>query len=338
MLVTLFVVTLSMNGQDLNGNTYKIQSTANNKMLDASDRDLGKNGGAIQLWDNSDTPNQNWKFDYANKGANIYYITTVSPKAGKYKYLDASARDYGKNGGALQLWEDNGYANGSGAEANQLWVVTKNGDGTYRISNAHPKTKGTSLDANPSNENKNGRKVQMWQTINHKNQAWKLIALNKKTINTTSNTDVAIPVGGDYVFSIQNNKGEELTGLTSLRVGETLGKDKCIISHNGKYILKLGDDDGHLCVYEVVNGKQGKFVWGNNIYGFKNAKLEIQKNGNLVVIDATNKIRWSSKTIPEEDPMFKDNRLKPVRLKVEDDGTLMLFAKSGLKVWTSKNK
>jgi hypothetical protein len=179
--------------QDLNNNTYKIQSTANNKMLDASYRDLGKNGGASQLWDNVDVPHQNWKFVYANKGTNTYYITTASPKAGKHKFLDASARDYGKNGGALQLWEDNGYAKGSGAEANQLWVVTKNVDGTYRIENAHPKTKGTSLDANPSNQN--GRKIQMWESINHKNQAWKLVSLNKKEEKV--NSTVHIPVGNN---------------------------------------------------------------------------------------------------------------------------------------------
>ncbi len=181
VLVVLFAVTVSLNAQSLNGKTFVIQSVANGKVIDADGNNLGKNGTKIQLWKKSTISHQNWKFVFANKGKSVYYIMYTNSKAGIYKYLDASAIDLGKNGGALQLWQDNGYARGSGAEANQLWIVTKNADGAYRIASAHPKANGASLDTNET-QNKNGGIIQLWQRLNHKNQAWKLIPIGEKKL------------------------------------------------------------------------------------------------------------------------------------------------------------
>jgi len=178
VLVVLFATIVSINAQNLNGKTYTIQSTgpvANGRVIDADGYTLGKNGTKVQLWDKNGVSHQNWKFVFANKGKNTYYIISSSSRAGTYKFLDASAIDIGKNGGAVQLWKDNGYAKGSGAEANQLWIVTKNKNGTYRITSAHPKARGACLDADGYTQNKNGGKVQLWQRLNNKNQAWKLI-------------------------------------------------------------------------------------------------------------------------------------------------------------------
>jgi hypothetical protein len=323
VLVVLFATTVSLNAQSLNGKTFTIQSanpSANGRVIDADGYTLGKNGTKIQLWDKNGVSHQNWKFIFANKGENTYYIMSESPKAGIHKYLDASAIDLGKNGGVVFLWQDNGHANGR-AEANQLWTVTKNVDGTYRIASAHPKAKGASLDADGYTQGKNGGKVQLWKWLNNKNQAWKLIPISEKKL-----------IGQEEV------KGYSSWTENTLFAGETLkAGQKLIVSDNGKYILKLQASDGNLCVYKYANNKQGSFVWGSMKYGFKNARLDMQTDGNLVVYDAENKPRWSSKTHYVHDEKYRDPNNKPVKLVLENNGILKLYTKSGEVVWSSKN-
>ena len=183
VFVALFTATISINAQSLNGKTFVIQSmgpVANSRVLDADGYTLGKNGTKVQLWDKNGSVHQNWTFHSANKGTNSYYIVSAAPRAGKHKFLDANANDdLAKNGCGIQLWEDNGYSskgNPNKAVANQIWIVTKNRNGTYRISMATPIARGASLDADGYTQNKNGGKVQLWQRLNNKNQAWKLIS------------------------------------------------------------------------------------------------------------------------------------------------------------------
>ena len=130
MFVALFVVTIAVHAQSLNGKTFKIQSAAPNskgKVIDADGYTLGKNGTKIQLWDMNGASHQNWQFQFAGRGANNYYIISMSPRAGKFNFLEASGGHLANNGGIVQLWENN-----LGGK-NQLWKVTKNSDGNYRI-------------------------------------------------------------------------------------------------------------------------------------------------------------------------------------------------------------
>ncbi len=181
LVLLLSIFSFALIAQDLDGKVFFIQSNApgaDGRVIDADGYTLGKNGTKIQLWKKNTVEHQNWKFIFANKGANAYYIQNVSPRASKYNFLDASYSDLGKNGGLVQLWEDNRNAAGDG-EPNQLWIITKNVDGTYRIASAHPKANGASLDADGYTQGKNGGKVQLWQALNNKNQSWKLIPLIK---------------------------------------------------------------------------------------------------------------------------------------------------------------
>ena len=160
----------------LDGNIFLIESAAPNahgRLLDSDGYSLGKNGTKVQLWQNDKAHNymhQRWKFVASDKGNNLYYIISMSDAAGKFKYLDASWADLGKNGDLVQLWEYNGGTD------NQLWKVTQNPNGTYRIACAHPNAKGGSLDADGYTQNRNGGKVQLWQPLNNQNQEWNLIA------------------------------------------------------------------------------------------------------------------------------------------------------------------
>jgi len=122
----------------------------------------------------------------------------------------------------------------------------------------------------------------------------------------------------------------------TLNAGETLKAGERLTSANGAYILRMQEEDGNLCVYKFANGKQGSFVWGSMKYGFKNGKLVMQGDGNLVVYDATNAAKWSSKTHPYYDAKFRNSSNKPVKLVLENDGRLNLYTAAGATVWSSR--
>jgi len=121
----------------------------------------------------------------------------------------------------------------------------------------------------------------------------------------------------------------------TLHAGETLNTEERLTSANGDYILRM-QEDGHLCVYHFVNGQQGDFVWGSGKYGFQNAKLVLQTDGNLVVYDGNNAAQWNSETHPYFDAKFKNSANTPVKLVLENDGTLNLYTAAGVSVWSSK--
>ncbi len=323
ILVALFATTVLLNAQSLNGKAFKIQSMAPNskgKVIDADGTTLGKNGTKIQLWQSNNAQHQKWKFQFAGRGANNYYIISMSPRAGKHNFLDASGASLGKNGGIVQLWKNN-YGG-----KNQLWKVTRNSNGSYRIASEQAMAKGASLDADGYTQGKNGGKVQLWQPLNNVNQAWKLIPIATKL--------KPIGPGEPKKYTSHSSYTENI-----ILAGETLKASDTklhIVSANGKYILNMQAKDGNLCVYHYANNKQGRFVWGSMKYGFKNARLVMQNDGNLVVYDGKNKPRWSSKTHPNYNAKFKNPKNKPVMLKLENDGTLKLYTKSGVVVWSSK--
>src|SRR6218665_2879671 len=82
----------------------------------------------------------------------------------------------------------------------------------------------------------------------------------------------------------------------SLSVGGTLKAGEKLTSANNAYMLRMQEEDGNLCIYKIENGKQGGFVWCSMKHGFKNARLVMQPDGNLVVYDGKNKDQWSSQT------------------------------------------
>lgn len=129
---------------------------------------------------------------------------------------------------------------------------------------------------------------------------------------------------------------ERLGSTNMLNAGQTLTGSKILTSANGKFILRMQEDDGHLCVYNFANGQQGAFVWGSGKHGFKNSKLVMQADGNLVVYDGNNTSKWASDTHPYNNEKFKDSNNKPVKLVLENDGSLKLYTATDKVVWTNK--
>ncbi len=117
---------------------------------------------------------------------------------------------------------------------------------------------------------------------------------------------------------------------TTLKAGETLGTKQRLYSSNGQYFLEM-QDDGHLCIYK--EGKSGSY-WCSGSYGFKKAKLSMQKDGNLVVYSGKGAPKWSSKTHPYLNPIFNASN-KPVKLIMSNDGKIRLYDKSNRSVWSS---
>ena len=102
------------------------------------------------------------------------------------------------------------------------------------------------------------------------------------------NADLRFEVGAVNIAAEKN----------TLTAGQTLKAGARLMSANGAYILRMQEKDGNLCIYNYANGKQGRFVWGSMKYGFSNAKLIMQTDGNLVVYDGSNKAKWSSQPHP----------------------------------------
>lgn len=124
-------------------------------------------------------------------------------------------------------------------------------------------------------------------------------------------------------------------GKNTLKSGETLKAGERLTSANGQYILRMQEDDGNLCVYTAENGEQGTFVWGSMKHGFKNAKLIMQADGNLVVYDGSNTPKWNSETHPYHNAKFNNKNIKPVKLVLENDGKLNLYNAAGSVVWSN---
>jgi len=178
--MSILLVNFSLVAQNLEGKVFMIQSNgvkAQGRVIEAKYEDLGKNGAKVQLWEKKGSPNQIWKFEDAGHRMNWYFIVNQSPKAGKCSYLEASWMTLGQDGGTVQLWEFNGVSK-MRYGTNQIWQVTMDNDGAYRIISVHPKSNRKALEADSFTQQNNGSKIHLYFNENHKNQEWNLIEIN----------------------------------------------------------------------------------------------------------------------------------------------------------------
>lgn len=129
----------------------------------------------------------------------------------------------------------------------------------------------------------------------------------------------------------------------SLNVGEIFpapgkGHNQYIISENGQ--CKLIFNSGKFCTFKVDQKEMPNYNNAIACFGkphYPNMTLRLQPDGNLVIISGKahtpDVIVWGSSTISEHDPRFKNTALKPVQLRVENDGTIALYSASNEKVW-----
>lgn len=166
-----------MFAQELDQKVFWIQNNAakaNDKVLEADFKNLGKNGAKIYLKQKQDVLHQIWKFEATEQGKDTYYIINQSPKAGKYHYLEVAWNSLGQDGGKTQLWEFNGGSNVRYGP-NQVWKISKNHDGTYTIMSAHPKSNGKVLEVDSFTQQNENAEIQMYFNSNNPNQVWNLI-------------------------------------------------------------------------------------------------------------------------------------------------------------------
>lgn len=98
-------------------------------------------------------------------------------------------------------------------------------------------------------------------------------------VNNKSEKAFVLPV----LFPDYRNNGNN-AATNTLEPGSILKPGDKLTSANSAYILSL-QDDGNLCVYNYNNGLQGSFVWGTMKHGFKDAKCQLNADGNLVVYE-----------------------------------------------------
>ncbi|TNE59194.1 MAG: hypothetical protein EP344_09080, partial [Bacteroidetes bacterium] len=124
-----------------------------------------------------------------------------------------------------------------------------------------------------------------------------------------------------------NTSGE----TTILRAGQSLTMEQKYYSNDRNFYVRFGSD-GNLCVYR----KDDRFVAGSYQLGkpLDGVTAKMQDDGNFVVYGVGNKFIWASETHPLFDKRFNSKDMKPVRLVLENDGTLALYSGTNRKVWT----
>ncbi len=197
---------------DLNGKEFLIASAApkaEGRVLDTDGYTLGKNGTKVQLWQQDgdhDYMHQKWKF-IKDPDADTYHILSMSDATRGVIYLDADSYSFTKNGGKVQLWDRND------ADNNQAWKVTKNSNGTYRITSAAPKAGNRCLDADSYTFNRNGGKVLLWAPHGGPNQQWNLIPVEEKTVYKPGDSH---PCGGIVVSVEEGGEAGLITAYKDL--------------------------------------------------------------------------------------------------------------------------
>lgn len=176
-LLSMLFFNCPLFAQSLDNKVFVIQSEgvkSAGRVIEADYTSVGKNGAKVHLWDMQYTPHQTWKFEALIGGINLYYIINQSPKAGKYKYLEAAWTTLDLDGGKVQLWEFNDGVNGR-YSAHQVWQVLQNSDGSYSILSAHPKSNGKALEADSFTQQNNGGKIHLYFDIKNQSQVWNLL-------------------------------------------------------------------------------------------------------------------------------------------------------------------
>jgi hypothetical protein len=105
--------------------------------------------------------------------------------------------------------------------------------------------------------------------------------------------------------------------------GRTLQPNTILRSANGKYKLEM-QTDGNL----VLRNDFNQIKWASNTYGNPGSRVQMQFDGNLVIRNAGNQIIWASNTY--SDFIFRNNSSS---LRVEDNGNLVIYKPNNAAIW-----
>ncbi len=121
------------------------------------------------------------------------------------------------------------------------------------------------------------------------------------------------------------------SGTSTIAIGGKLTEGQRVYSPNKTHYMAI-QADGNLCIYTSSDG----FVWCSMATKGSGSYLIMQADGNLVVNDRDNQAVWSTETQAYFDAKYGTSEWKPVRVALEDDGTLGLYTAANKKVWSSK--
>ncbi len=133
---------------------YYVQQMHSNYVWDI---ESGKqtNGAKLQLWDQINKPQQQFKFEYAGSP-----MTFFIQNKGSNKYLDASIQSISQNGCPIQLWDKHGGENQQWKiDMLPQWYAPKNIN--VKVQAAYS-SKTWDLAGGPEKASANGSKLQIW--------------------------------------------------------------------------------------------------------------------------------------------------------------------------------
>ncbi|MCP4438379.1 MAG: hypothetical protein GY810_05490 [Aureispira sp.] len=116
----------------------------------------------------------------------------------------------------------------------------------------------------------------------------------------------------------------EVTEVTSLAAGARLESGQELKTANGAYKLIM-QTDANLCIYTKDNRPTWCTMTNGNGAG---CYLIMQTDGNLVVYNRSNRAIWASNTWELRD--------KPVKMTLENDGSIHLRTANNTSVWSKK--
>lgn len=102
-----------------------------------------------------------------------------------------------------------------------------------------------------------------------------------------------------------------------------------IMSLNQQYFARI-QEDGNFVVYKTNNFLPSNAIWNSSTAGKGSPpyKLIMQKDGNLVIYDKSNKAIWASNTCKKGK--------NPCELCIFDSGKLGIVDSEGKTIWESK--
>lgn len=170
----------------------------------------------------------------------------------------------------------------------------------------------------------------IWNSGTSGSKAVKMIVENDGSVSLYDANNNKVWIITDK--GVQTVAPPALAANNTLLPGKTLGVGGKITSQNGKYIAKVGDD-GNICIYQIVNGKEhfldenNNRLWCSMTNGTTlKPSLQLSGEGNLTLTDnQTKKELFNSNT----------KASKATKLVIENNGKLNLYNAAGKVVWTA---
>ncbi len=169
--------------------TFYVVHRTSGKVIDASDNQIGQNGGKIQLWQLNYGDNQKWKLDMTTcwqippKDQNFFIKAAYT---NKYFDLPGRGAETNGNGKAFAMWDND-------EDGDRKFKILPTGDNSWvniQVQN------GGRFMAVPSNSNKEGEPIILYDKTNGNDQKFAIMFTSPTTFVIRTNNWKAIDIQG----------------------------------------------------------------------------------------------------------------------------------------------